>query len=145
MKPCITLSAFLLLFCVGAQAEIISIGNDELQQLTKKGVTLVDVRTAGEWDKTGVVSGTQLVTLVDESGRSDPELWKSQMSKVADPSQPVILICRSGNRSSVGAKLLEQQNPSRKIYNVRDGMNGWQRAALPTISVKKNLETAAIR
>ncbi len=131
-----------LLSAIGAQAEVITIDNEELKALTAKGVTLVDVRTAGEWDKTGVVSGSQLVTLVDESGRSDPEVWKDQMSKVVDPSKPVILICRSGNRSSVGAKLLDQQNPSRKIYNAKEGMNGWQRAALPTVTVKKNIETA---
>jgi rhodanese-related sulfurtransferase len=127
----------MLLTTLSAQAEIITIGNDELKGLLAKGVTLVDVRTAGEWNQTGVISGSELVTLVDESGQTDPQAWKSQMAKVADPSQPVILICRSGKRSSAGSKLLDQQSPARKIYNVRDGMNGWQRAALPTVAVPK--------
>jgi rhodanese-related sulfurtransferase len=126
-------------------AEVVHIDNAQLKTLRAEGLTLVDVRTPGEWQQTGVVEGSQLVMLVDEAGRSDPEEWKKQMAAVSDPTQPVILICRSGNRSNVGAKILGQQNPYRKIYNVREGINGWLRAAEPVVSVKKNLEAAGIK
>jgi rhodanese-related sulfurtransferase len=137
-------AAPLLAFITLAQAEIVDIDNDQLTALRAKGLPVVDVRTAGEWHQTGVVEGSQMVTLVDETGRSEPELWKKQMAGVADPNQPVVLICRSGNRSMVGAKLLAQQNPNRQIFNVRAGINGWLRASEPVVTVKKNLETAGI-
>lgn len=134
----------LLVLAVPAGAEVVHIGNAELKALIADGLPVVDVRTPGEWQQTGVVAGSQLVMLVDEAGRSDPELWKRQMSKVVDPTKPVVLICRSGNRSNVGARILQEQNPHRKIYNVREGINGWLRSAQPVVSVKKNLETAGI-
>lgn len=138
----LVLSVFVL--AAPARAEVVHIDNAELKALIAEGLPVVDVRTPGEWQQTGVVAGSQLVMLVDEAGRSDPELWKRQMAAIADPTKPVVLICRSGNRSNVGAKILQQQNPHRKIYNVREGINGWLRSAQPVVSVKKNLETAGI-
>jgi rhodanese-related sulfurtransferase len=39
--------------------------------------------------------------------------------------QPVVLICRTGNRTDVlGRHLVERMGYSR-VYNVRDGIVGW--------------------
>lgn len=126
------------------RAEVLNIGNDELKELIRQGTPLVDIRTAGEWRQTGVVEGSQLIMLFDEQGRADPEQWVRQLEKVADPSKPIALICRSGNRTGKAAQLLAQKYPSRKIYNVREGMNGWSRAGQPVVSVQQNAKHAGI-
>lgn len=127
------------------QAEIVNIGNDELKSILKQGTPLVDLRTVGEWQQTGVVEGSQLLMLFDERGRADVEQWIKQVDQVADPAGPIILICRTGNRTSKAAQLLAEKNPARKIYNVRDGITGWSRAGLPVVSVQQNVRHAGIR
>lgn len=125
-------------------AEISLVGNAELRQLAAQGVAVVDVRTAGEWRQTGVVAGSQLITLFDETGQSDPAAWLQALDRVVPADRPVVLICRTGNRSGKAALLLEQRDPRRKIYNVRDGITGWQRAGEPVISLDRNLAGTGI-
>ena len=91
-----------------ARAEIVNIGSDELKALITRGTPVVDLRTAGEWRQTGVLKGSQLITLFDEQGRADPVAWSRQVDKVAATDKPVILICRSGNRSDTAAQYLEK-------------------------------------
>lgn len=139
------LSSALTLLAGLAQAEVINIGNDELKSLLGQGVKLVDLRTAGEWKQTGVVQGSQMITLFDERGRADPEAWKKELAGVSAPDQPVILICRTGNRTGVAAKMLNETMPNRKIYNVKEGITGWMRAGQPVVSVEQNLASKGIR
>jgi len=129
----------LLLSLSFAHAEVINIGNDDLQKLLAEGVKIVDLRTAGEWKQTGVIAGANMITLFDERGRADPEAWKKELSTVSAPDQPVILICRSGNRTGVAAKMLNETMPNRKIYNVKEGMNAWVKAGQPVVPYQQNL------
>lgn len=115
---------FALSTAFSAHAEIVDIDNAQLARLAVQGVAVIDIRTAGEWKETGVVPGSRLITLFDEKGRADPG-FIDKVKGVVRPDQPVILICRSGNRTRVGAQLLEQQAGFAKIYNVREGVRGW--------------------
>ena len=128
-----------------ARAEIVNVGNAETQELIKQGVTIVDIRTPGEWKQTGVVAGSQLVQFVDERGKVDPAAFIRQLNEVADPSKPVVLICRTGNRTGKAAQLLAASQPNRKIYNVREGIVGWNRAGLSIIPLQQNLQSAGIK
>jgi len=126
------------------RAEIVNVGNDEFKQLMSRGLPVVDVRTAGEWRQAGVVQGSQLITLFDEQGQSDPAAWLAAVDKVAAPGKPLVLICRSGNRSGKAAQLLQQRYPQRLIYNVREGIATWARAGQPLVSLQDNLKQAGI-
>ena len=128
-----------------AGAEVVHVGNGETQELIKQGVTIVDIRTPGEWKQTGVVAGSQLVQFVDERGKVDPAVFIQQLNAVADPSKPVVLICRTGNRTGKAAQLLAASQPNRKIYNVKDGIVGWARAGLPVVPLQQNLQQAGIK
>jgi rhodanese-related sulfurtransferase len=127
------------------RAEVVHIGNAETQALLKQGVTIVDIRTPGEWKQTGVVAGSQLVQFVDERGKLDPDAFIKQINEVADPSKPVVLICRSGNRTGKAAQLLAASQPNRKIYNVKEGIVAWGRAGLPIVPLQQNLQSAGIK
>lgn len=142
MKTLVTL--LLLGMSLLARAEIVEIGNEELRKLVAQGVKLVDLRTAGEWQQTGVLAGSHMITLFNERGQANPD-WKKEVNAVAPADQPLVLICRSGNRSGVAAKMLNEASPSRRIYNVREGMNGWARAGQPVVSFQQNQKTAGIR
>lgn len=128
-----------------AQAEVVNIGNGELNDLLKQGVPLVDLRTAGEWQQTGVVKGSQMITLFDEQGRANPQEWTVQLNKVASPDKPVILICRTGNRTNAAAQyLVNKLGRKGTVYNVKAGITGWMREGQPVVGMQENLKQAGV-
>ena len=108
---------------------------------------MVDIRTAPEWEETGIVPGSRLLTFFDERGRYDAGRWLEQLKATARPEQAVILICRTGNRTRMVGQMLSQQAGYAKVYNVKTGIKGWQRdggavtAAQPTLAACRANQT----
>lgn len=123
-----------------AFAEVVHIGNSELRKLIEQGVPVVDIRTAPEWTETGVVKGSHLLTFFDDKGRYDAAAWLEQVQRIAKPGQPIVVICRSGNRTLPVSRLLDQAAKYRTVYNVRAGIRDWIKAGLP---VEKSLRQEA--
>jgi rhodanese-related sulfurtransferase len=117
-------AVLLAFFAHSARADIVDIDNAELARLAISGVPIIDIRTEGEWKESGVVPGSKLITLFDEKGRPDPD-WLAKVKGVAKPEQPVIVICRSGNRTRVASQMLTQQAGYQRVYNVKDGIRSW--------------------
>jgi rhodanese-related sulfurtransferase len=133
---------FLLLCCLAlstavARAEIIDIDNAELAQLMKSGVPVVDIRTQPEWEDTGVLAGSKLLTFYDERGRADPAAWLEKLKPIVKPGDPVAVICRSGNRTKAVSQFLSQQAGYAKVYNVKSGMKGWIGSGGAVVSAKQ--------
>jgi rhodanese-related sulfurtransferase len=114
-----------------AIAEVIDIDNAEVERLVRSGVPIIDVRTAPEWEETGIVAGSHLLTYFDDKGRADLPAWLEKVKPVAKPGEPVIVICRSGNRSKTASQYLSQQAGYTTVYNVKNGIKGWQRENRP--------------
>lgn len=119
--------ALLLLLATSAiaRADVIEIDNAELARLAASGVPIIDIRTEGEWKASGIVPGSKLITLFDERGRADAPAWLDKVREVAKPDQPVIVICRSGNRTKAASDLLARQAGYARVYNVKDGIRAW--------------------
>lgn len=137
----------LALISVLAHAEVIDIDSAELDKLIKNGVPVVDIRVQSEWEDTGIVSGSQLLTFFDERGKVDAPDWVNKLAPIAKPDQPVILICRTGNRTRAASQFLSQQVGYSKVYNVKTGIKGWIKdggAVVPatqTIAACRNAKT----
>ncbi len=109
-----------------------NIGNAELQALLDRGVKIVDVRRAEEWAKTGIVDGSHKLTAFDQNSRfvrSFPGAFQDYVG----PDEEIILICRTGNRSSVIAHMLTEQAGYTKVYNVTDGIVQWMKDKNPVV------------
>ena len=119
------LSLCLVLATISVQAEVIDIDNAELDRLIKSGVPVIDIRTQPEWEETGIIGGSKLNTFFDEKGKADPAAWLEKLKPIAKPDQPVILICRSGNRTKPASQFLSQEAGYAKVYNVKNGIKGW--------------------
>lgn len=115
----------LALLALAAQAEVIDIDNAEFNRLQKSGVPIVDIRLASEWEETGIVAGSHLLTFFDEHGRHDAGAWLEKLKPIAKPNQPVIVICRSGNRTRAVSQFLSQQANYARVYNVSKGIRNW--------------------
>jgi rhodanese-related sulfurtransferase len=135
----IFLTALLCLSSLLAQAEVIDIDNAELSKLIARGVPVVDIRTQGEWEESGIVSGSKLVTFFDERGRANPAEWLEKVKPFAKPGEPVVVICRSGNRTKVVSQFLSQQAGYAKVYNVKNGIKGWLSEKSPVVPASQSI------
>lgn len=95
----------------------------EAWQLLRQGAAqLVDVRTAPEFKFVGHVPGT---VNVEWHGRDHAprDAFLHALSEVANPEQPLLLICRSGVRSHAAANAAFDAGYLR-AYNVLEGFEG---------------------
>lgn len=129
------IAALFGLAALGANAEVVNIDNAELARLAASGVAVIDIRTEGEWKETGVIAGSRLLTFFDEKGRADPPAWLDKVKAVARPDQPVILICRSGNRTRAATLFLSQQAGYKTVYNATTGLGSWAKEGRPLVPV----------
>jgi rhodanese-related sulfurtransferase len=109
-----------------------NIDNTALKKLLAKNTKIINLRRPDEWKKTGVVAGSHKLTAFDSMGnfvRSFPAEFK----KIAANNDPVILICQTGNRSSVLANMLVEQANYSTVYNVTDGIAKWVKDGNPVI------------
>jgi rhodanese-related sulfurtransferase len=119
------------LLALGVQAEVIDIDTAELERLAASGVPIIDIRTQPEWEQTGIVAGSKLLTFFDERGKHDAPAWLEKVKPFAAANQPVIVICRSGNRTQAVSNFLSQQAGYSKVYNVKYGINRWLKEGRP--------------
>lgn len=96
-------------------------GTEALALLADKEVFLLEVRTPGE-NATARLAGDTLVPL--------PVLEQQLDALPTDKKRPVLIYCRSGNRSVTAARILAK-NGHEKIYNLQGGIIAWQKAGLP--------------
>lgn len=122
-----------------AHAEIIDIDNAELDKLAKSGVPVIDIRLQAEWEETGIVGGSKLLTFFDERGKADPAAWLEKAKPIARPNEPVIVICRSGNRTKAVSQFLSQQAGYAKVYNVKQGIKGWIANGGPVVPATQSI------
>lgn len=126
--------SLLLLFPLTACSEppYTNIDNQQLKTLQAQGIPVFDIRRADEWHQTGVVEGSKRLTFVDDKGRVNPE-FVEKFTQTVGKNDPVILICRTGNRTdSLGRALVEQMGYT-KIYNVKNGITRWISEGLPVV------------
>ncbi|MGP1680613.1 MAG: rhodanese-like domain-containing protein [Burkholderiales bacterium] len=121
----------LFLAAYGARAEVIDIDNAELAKLAAAGVPVIDIRTRPEWEQTGIVPGSHLLTFFDERGNADPAAWLGRAKAVSKPGDPLIVICRTGNRTKVVSQFLSQKAGYAKVYNVTHGIMAWAKEGRP--------------
>ncbi|MDJ0739856.1 MAG: rhodanese-like domain-containing protein [Gammaproteobacteria bacterium] len=125
-----TVAASLLVLAACSSPPYTNVDNAGLQRLLDEGAALVDVRRAEEWRQTGVVAGSDRLTFVDASGRLEPGFLDT-LTERYDPNEPLVLICRTGNRTDMLAWHLAENMGYTRVYNVRDGITEWIRRGLP--------------
>lgn len=121
-------AALLLTGC--AEPPYTNLDNQGLVRLLQQSVPVIDIRRPEEWRETGVVEGSLGMTFVDATGRVMPNFLET-FSATVGKDQPVVLICRTGNRTDVLARHLVEHLGYSQVYNVRDGIMGWLRERRP--------------
>jgi len=60
--------------------------------LLQQGAAIIDVRRPEEWQVTGIVAGSKLLTFFDAQGQSQPEKWLQQLNLLVPSDCPLVLI-----------------------------------------------------
>ena len=92
-----------------------------LQLINHKNALVLDVREESEF-KSGHIRGAKLIPLAKLKDRIG-ELERFRV-------KPIVVVCRSGHRSTSACALLEKLEFG-QAYNLSGGMMAWQKADLP--------------
>ena len=107
-----------------AFADVVDVNNEQIVELSKTNIPIVDVRSSSEWDQTGVIPTSILLTFFDKEGKYDLDKWYEKLLLEIEEGEPIILICRSGNRSRIIAEMMDKEFDN-VIYNAKRGITSW--------------------
>ena len=116
-------------------AEIININNEQIKELSKINIPIVDIRRSSEWNQTGVVPKSILLTFFDKNGKYNFDEWYSNLRLKINEGKPIILICRTGRRTRIIAEMMDKKIDN-VIYNAQNGITSWIDEKLPTVKPK---------
>lgn len=128
----LVMAAVICLTAIGAaRADALSNADAaQVRALVADGVKVVDIRRPDEWRESGVIEGSVLLTAIDAEGRLVAD-FPAALAGVVDPDEPVVVICRSGNRSAVISRLLSESAGYTHVVNADGGMQAWLGAGNP--------------
>ena len=117
----------IIFLCSASQlfAEVKEVTNQEIVSLMQSGVPIIDIRRASEWHDTGIIKQSNLLTFFDQKGNYDVKEWLLKLKKIAKEGDSVIIICRSGRRSGIVSKFLDEQANYTSVYNASGGILSW--------------------
>ena len=103
--------------------EVINVGVEDVFNMLKDKdkYFLLDVRTPEEYEE-GFIENSVLIPLSELEGR---------ISEIPG-DKPIIVYCRSGNRSAQAAEILIKNNFS-QVYNMLGGITEWGKKGYPLI------------
>ena len=134
MKKAALIISFLNVFLFAFK----EISSDEVAMFAGSGdVVLVDVRTAPEWVESGVIERSHLITYFDKDFRPLKDEFMQKFSKVSggDKNKPIVVICRTGQRSKLVAGILDREG-YKNVYNYKEGIIGWLTEKKPVVRIK---------
>lgn len=135
------LTAFFLAVAVAAApslaAEDGTLSPQKARELAAEDkLTIIDVRSPGEWRETGVPQGAETVT-IHHPGGMEGFLREVEAAAGGDKERPVAFICAAGGRSSTAQRLAREAGFT-AVADIDEGMlgsgagPGWIARGLPT-------------
>ncbi|MBP7742312.1 MAG: rhodanese-like domain-containing protein [Aliarcobacter sp.] len=104
-----------------------------VEKMINDNIIMIDVRRPDEWEKTGIIKNSHLMTFFDEYGNHNISKWMRDFEKlVVSKDQTFVLICAHANRTrTIGNYLIEQGY--KNTAHLMGGIAVWQQEARQTI------------
>ena len=100
----------------------------ELIELQKDGYSVMDIRREEEWIETGIIEGAETITAFAENGKLDQDFQEKFFSLVKGPETPILLYCRTGNRTEMLGNALIDQVGLKNVSHLKDGRVEWMKS-----------------
>jgi len=116
-----------------ARAEPGNLPADSAWQMVQRGdIVVLDVRTPTEWAMTGLPRDSHGINVKDRDF-----VAQARGAVLGDLDHPIAVICRTGQRSSEAASVLEKAGFTH-VFDIKEGMlgkegagDGWLKRGLP--------------
>ena len=108
----------------------------DLQAAQKNGVVVIDIRRVEEWAETGIIEGAHTITAFTQSGQLHPEFQAKFTAIVPTSDTPVMLYCRTGNRTGIIGNALVSQLGYSDVTHLSEGIVGWTAGGAPVVAFK---------
>jgi rhodanese-related sulfurtransferase len=118
--------------------QLLEINETKLIDEQKKGGLVIDIRRKEEWIETGFIEGSELITAFESNGALHPEFQSKFFSLIKQKDTPIILYCRSGNRSRKLGDALVNQVGLTNVSHLEKGILGWMSSGYETVSFQEN-------
>ena len=104
----------------------------EFIELQKDGYIVIDIRREEEWIETGIIEGAETITAFTESGQLHKDFQEKFFSLAKGPETPILLYCRTGNRTEMLGNALIDQVGLKNVYHLTDGIVEWKKSGNKT-------------
>ena len=109
---------------------------EQLLDAQKSGSVIIDIRSSNEWVETGIIAGAETVTAFSADGKLHSDFRKKFFSLIKSKDTPIVLYCRSGNRSKRLGNVLVNQGNYTNVSHLSKGIIGWTKDGKNTIVLK---------
>ena len=104
----------------------------------ENGGVVIDIRREEEWKETGIIKGSQTITAFTKDGKIHPDFPKKFFDLINEVDVPILLYCRTGNRTGILGKALIDQVGQTNVSHLSAGIVGWKKQGLPIVDYKLN-------
>lgn len=105
----------------------------ELLDAQAEGVVIIDIRRKSEWQETGIIDGAETVTAFTQSGQLHKDFQQKFTALAPTPDTPILLYCRTGNRTSSLGQALINQLGFTNVTHLTSGIVGWKKSGFDTV------------
>lgn len=108
------------------------------ERMQNESLLLIDIREPYEFEAMHIAGSLNVPRGILETAceynfeETVPQLVKSR-------DKPVIVICRSGNRSLFGADVMQQMG-YQQVFSLKTGLRGWNDSELPLVKNDQNVD-----
>lgn len=97
----------------------------QVAQLRSDGAKVVDIRTPGEWQQTGVIDGASLIQAFGANGRIIENFPPNFEAAVTREDAVIIVGSGDDQRAALVALILVERAGYETVYNLAGGVEGW--------------------
>ncbi|MCH1412429.1 MAG: FKBP-type peptidyl-prolyl cis-trans isomerase [Rhodobacteraceae bacterium] len=109
---------------------------DDFIDAQENGGIVIDIRREEEWKETGILQGSNTITAFTKDGNIHPDFPKKFFDLINDIDIPILLYCRTGNRSSILGQALIDQVGQTNVSHLSGGIVGWKKQGHSTVDYK---------
>lgn len=105
---------------------LIDLPPKSVEFMVKDNVVMIDIRRPEEWEATGIVKNSYLMTFFDMFGNVDVPTWMKEFQKiVTSKDQTFVLICAHANRTRVLGDYLISEHGYKNVAHLAGGIAAW--------------------
>ena len=105
----------------------------QLIEAKQNGAMIIDIRRSEEWLDAGIIDGAKLITAFQKNGSIHPEFQSKFNSVAISDKTPIVLYCRTGNRTNALGNALINQLGFKNVSHLSNGIEGWKESGFDTI------------